>query len=104
MNHKKCTHKCTKVYVGLRGRAHDKQKKSAGNYTKASGLSSGMPYWTNSDGTYALWFKEGMWMIGYKSDLGTATCVLHSTIAPPCPESVGSRWKYWDGVEWSQDF
>merc|ERR1719286_16758 len=38
--------------------------------------------------------------MGFKSDLGTTTCGLHSTNSPVCPESVGSRWKYWDGEEW----
>ena len=85
--------------MDLEGRAHDNQKKSAGKYTKASGLSSGMPYWTSSDGTKALWFTNGQWMIGGESDLGTTTAGLLSTNSPSCPESVGMDWKYWDGEE-----
>ena len=50
-----------------------------------------------SDGTNALWYKIGMWMIGDKSNLETTTSVLHSTNSPLCPESVGSHWKYADG-------
>ena len=42
----------------LDGQAHDKQYKKAGKYTKANGLSSGMPYWIESNGTYALWFTN----------------------------------------------
>ena len=84
----------------LDGQAHDDQYPRAGKYTKANGLSSGMPYWTNSDETYALWFSQGEWRIGDKSDLGTTTQYLHSTNSPPCPESVGLNWKYWDGGEW----
>ena len=37
----------------LDGQAHDEQYSKAGKYTKANGLSSGMPYWTSSDGTKA---------------------------------------------------
>ena len=86
--------------MDLEGRAYDNQKKSAGKYTKASGLSSGMPYWMQSGGTNALWFTDGKWHIGYKSNLGTTTSGLYGTNSPSCPESVGSRWKYWDGGEW----
>ena len=86
--------------MDLEGRAHDSQSSSAGKYTKAtSGDSSGMPYWTNSDGTRALWFTKGRWRIGDKSDIGTTTQRLYSTNFPPCPESVGSHWKYWDGEQ-----
>ena len=86
----------------LDGQAHDEQNEKAGKYTKANGLSSGMPYWTSSDGTYALWFTNGEWRIGTESVLGTTTQSLYSTNSPPCPESVGSSWKYWDGdaLEW----
>ena len=88
------------MYIELKGEAHDKWGSSAGKYTRASGLSSGMPYWTNSDGTNALWLKEGMWRIGYKSNLGTSTQALYSTNSPPCPESIASNWKYGDDGEW----
>ena len=88
------------VYMQLEGQAHDKQYPRAGKYTKANGLSSGMPYWTSSDGTKALWFTNGQWRIGKKSDLGTTTQYLYSTNSPVCPESVRSHWKYWDGDEW----
>ena len=84
----------------LEGQAHDKQSSRAGKYTKANGLSSGMPYWMHSDGTNALWFTNGKWRLGAKSWLGTTTQGLHSTNSPPCPESVGSHWKYLDGEEW----
>ena len=85
----------------LYGQAHDQQYSMAGKYTKeANGLSSGMPYWTSSDGTKALWFTNGQWRIGKESDLGTTTQYLYSTNSPLCPESVGSHWKYWDGEEW----
>ena len=86
--------------MDLEGRAYDNQKKSAGKYTKASGLSSGMPYWMQSGGTNALWFTDGKWHIGYKSNLGTTTSGLYGTNSPSCPESVGSRWKYLDDGEW----
>ena len=59
-----------------------------------------MPYWMQSDGTSALWFASGRWRIGKKSDLGTTEAGLQSTNSPPCPESVGSNWKYYDGEEW----
>ena len=85
----------------LYGQAHDQQYSMAGKYTKeANGLSSGMPYWTSSEGTKALWFTNGQWRIGKKSDLGTTTQGLHSTFSPSCPESIGSNWKYNDGEEW----
>ena len=84
----------------LDGQAHDKHGSKAGKYTKANGLSSGMLFWTSSDETKALWFTNGQWRIGDKSDLGTTTQYLHSTNSPVCPESVGSHWKYWDGAEW----
>ena len=58
-----------------------------------------MPYWTNTEGTKALWFSLGSWSIGDKSDLGTATKRLYSTNSPLCPESVGSNWKYSDQEE-----
>ena len=80
----------------LDGQAHDEQNKKAGKYTKANGLSSGMPYWTSSDGTYALWFTNGKWRIGTESNLGTTTQSLYSTNTPLCPESIGSNWKYLD--------
>ena len=86
--------------MDLEGRAYDNQKKSAGKYTKASGLSSGMPYWMQSGGTNALWFTDGKWHIGYKSNLGTTTSGLYGTNSPSCPESVGSHWIYWDDGEW----
>ena len=83
----------------LDGQAHDQQNKKAGKYTKANGLSSGMPYWIHSD--YALWFTEGKWSIGKKSDLGTRRYLyLDSTNSPCCPESIGSDWKYRNGDEW----
>ena len=84
----------------LGGQAYNKQGSRAGKYTKANGLSSGMPYWTSSEGTKALWFTNGQWRIGDKSDLGTTTQHLHSANSPVCPESVRSHWKYWDGEEW----
>ena len=84
----------------LEGQAHDRQGSRAGKYTKANGLSSGMPYWIGSDGTNALWFTSGRWRIGKKSDLGTTTSGVRSTTSPLCPESVGLNWKYWDGEEW----
>ena len=78
-----------------------KQGISAGKYTMAKNLSSGMPHWTNTEGTEALWFTDGQWQIGPKSYLNlTTTQCLHSTNSPPCPESVGSHWKYRDGGEW----
>ena len=58
-----------------------------------------MPYWTHSDGTQALWFKEGRWRIGPKSDRGTTMRGLESINSPLCPESVGSNWKYSDGEQ-----
>merc|ERR1712012_299198 len=54
------------VYLQLEGQAHDEQGSKAGKYTKAYGLSSGLPYWMQSDGTNALWFTSGNWMIGEK--------------------------------------
>ena len=66
----------------------------------ANGFSSGMPYWVKSDGTNALWFVAGSWSIGDKSNLGTTTISLYSTNSPPCPESVGSHWKYVTDGEW----
>ena len=84
----------------LDGQAHDEQNKKAGKYTKANGLSSGMPYWTSSDGTYALWFTNGKWRIGTESNLGTTTQSLYSTNTPLCPESIGSNWKYLDDGGW----
>ena len=83
----------------LDGQAHDEQYSGAGKYTRANGLSSGMPYWTSSEGTRALWFGDGSWRIGRKSDLGTTTQYLYSTNSPVCPESVGSHWKYADDGE-----
>ena len=83
----------------LEGQAQDKQYSRAGKYTKAKGLSSEMPYWTTTDGTRALWFASGHWRIGKKSNIGTTTQTLKSTNSPPCPESVGSHWKYWDGAK-----
>ena len=85
----------------LDGQAHDEQYKKAGKYTKANGRSSGMPYWTNNEGTQALWFINGMWIVGTESALGTTTGGLHSTNSPVCPESVAMDWKYWDGEEFS---
>ena len=87
------------VYMQLDGQAHDEQYQKAGKYSKANGLSSGMPYWTSRDGTYALWFTNGMWLIGEESYLGTTTAYLHSTNSPVCPESVAMDWKYTDGEE-----
>ena len=84
----------------LGGQAYNKQGSRAGKYTKANGLASGMPYWTQSVGTNALWFVDGRWRISNQSDLGTDKQVLYSTNSPLCPESVGSHWKYWDGEEW----
>ena len=84
----------------LDGQAHDEQYSKAGKYAKANGLSSGMPYWTSSDGTYALWFTKGQWRIGKESYLGTTTQSLHSTNSSPCPEFVGMDWNYWNGEEW----
>merc|ERR1712108_116279 len=55
------------VYMHLDGQAHDKQYEKAGKYTKANGLSSGMPYWIESNGTHALWFTNGQWRVGKKS-------------------------------------
>ena len=81
----------------LEGQAHDEQHSRAGKYTKENGLSSGMPYWIESDGTNALWFTSGQWHIGPKSNLGTTTSGVSSTNSPLCPESVGSHWKYADG-------
>ena len=63
----------------------------------ANGQSSGKPYWTNDEGTKALWFKNSMWLVGKKSDIGTTTGGLKSTKASSCPESVAMDWKYWDG-------
>ena len=83
----------------LEGEAHDEHSSRAGKYTKANGLSSGMPYWMQIDGTSALWFKKGKWQIGPKSNLGTTISSLHSTNSPLCPESVGSHWKYNDGKQ-----
>ena len=83
----------------LDGQAHDEQYTRAGKYTKANGLSSGMPYWIGSDGTNALWFTSGHWRIGKESDLGTTTQGLRSTNSPVCPESVAMDWKYWDDKE-----
>ena len=78
-----------------------KQGISAGKYTMAKNLSSGMPHWTNTEGTEALWFTDGQWQIGPKSYLNsTTTHGLRSTNSTPCPESVGSHWKYKDGREW----
>ena len=87
------------VYMQLDGQAHDEQYTRAGKYTKANGLASGMPYWTQSGGTNALWFTDGRWRISNQSDLGTDMQVLYSTNSPLCPESVGSNWKYYDGEQ-----
>ena len=87
------------MYLRLDGLTHDEQYSSAGKYTKANGLYSGMPYWIQSDGTYALWFAKEQWRIGDKSYLGATSVYLHSTNSPLCPESVG-HWKYLDGEEW----
>ena len=84
----------------LEGQVHDKQYSNAGKYTKANGLSSGMPYWTESNGTNALWFAKGRWRIADKSDVGTTTQSLYSTNSPPCPEYVGNHLKYFDGEDW----
>ena len=88
------------MYLQLEGQAHDEQGSKAGKYTKAYGLSSGLPYWMQSDGTNALWFASGEWRISIKTELGIGRGYLYSTNSPPCPESVGSHWKYWDGEEW----
>ena len=57
----------------LGGGANEHQALMAGKYTKANELSSEMPYWMHSDGTYALWFTQGSWRMGTKSNLGTQT-------------------------------
>ena len=87
----------------LGGGANEHQALMAGKYTKANELSSEMPYWMHSDGTYALWFTQGSWRMGTKSNLGTQTSGIKSTFSPSCPEYVGTNWKYWkygDGEEW----
>ena len=90
------------VYMEFESQAHAglTHSISAGKYTKASGLYSGMPFWIQSNGTYMLWFAKGQWRIGKESYLGTTTSNLHSTNSPPCPESIGSNWKYLDDGEW----
>ena len=84
----------------LGGRVNEEQALAAGKYTKANELSSGRPYWMHSDGTYALWFTQGSWRMGKKSNLGTQTSGIKSTNSPLCPEYVGTNWKYGDGEEW----
>ena len=84
----------------LGGGANEHQALMAGKYTKANELSSEMPYWMHSDGTYALWFTQGSWRMGTKSNLGTQTSGIKSTSSPLCPEHVGTNWKYGDGEEW----
>ena len=64
------------VYMQLEGRAHDKHRSMAGKYTMANGFSSGMPYWEESAGTYALVFTKGNWSIGKKSDPGTIISLM----------------------------
>ena len=59
-----------------------------------------MPFWTNSEDTMAIWFQEGRWSIGPKSNLGTDTCSLKSVSAAPCPESELLQWMYNEGEEW----
>ena len=75
----------------LEGQAHDEQNEKAGKYTKANGLYSRMPYWIQSNGTNALWFVKGNWMLGKKSELGENGGYFKSTNSPSCPESVGSN-------------
>ena len=84
----------------LGGGANEHQALMAGKYTKANELSSEMPYWMHSDGTYALWFTQGSWRMGTMSNLGTQTSGIKSTSSPLCPEYVGTNWKYRDGEEW----
>ena len=84
----------------LGGGANEHQALMAGKYTKANELSSEMPYWMHSDGTYALWFTQGSWRMGAISNLGTQTSGIKSTSSPLCPEYVGTNWKYRDGEEW----
>ena len=88
------------MYIQLGGRVNEEQALTAGKYAKANDLSSGRPYWIHSDGTYALWFTQGSWRMGTKSNLGTQTSGIKSTFSPSCPEYVGTNWKYRDGEEW----
>ena len=89
-----------RVFLQLEDEAHALQRELSAKYTMANGLSSGKPYWTNDEGTKAVWFKNYRWTVGEKSDLGTTTGGLKSTNSPPCPESVELNWKYQSGEEW----
>ena len=55
--------------------------------------------WINDAADAQVWFASGKWIINHQ-DLytkPTTTQVLQSTSAPACPETPGTKWKYWDG-------
>ena len=75
------------------------QKSKGGKYTKQTEKSSknaeGMPYWSNSEGTRVLWFKENHWRIGDKEDLGTTANGLKAEgYGQTCPHMDDLQWIY----------
>ena len=58
-------------------------------------LVNGRQYWTKENGYQAIWYNDeyNIWMIGKKTDLGTATGGVYTTFVNQCPNEV-DEWMY----------
>jgi hypothetical protein len=84
------------VAYNTKNDAYTQQSRIFGYYRKQSYYINGKPYYTSmfSSGSYAIWYKSGVWLIGSYSDRGSYTGYAFNRNNDNCPYSAAYDWKY----------
>ena len=77
--------------------AHVAQKHIYGYYYSQSGTVGGRQHYKSSDGQRAIWYNEGLWLIGRIEDLGSHWGWANVKTSEKCPYDPAYTWKFWNG-------
>ena len=88
----------TKIQITLTGGALSAQGNKQGVYEKSETI-NGKLTWTHTLSDYALWFSSNVWIIGFKTKIGSTIGSLYNSVSG-LPYGNGNEYFYWDGYKW----
>ena len=84
------------LIVALRGDAKETQLDKEGSYymnIQYINKVNGKPYWMQENGNNAIWYNNGVWLIGKQTDLGTEIAEIQSSDDVANPYQA-TKWTY----------
>jgi len=91
-----CCHK-VRAWYKVKNNAYGHNSEYFGYYTMQGGFVNGKPHFLQDDGKgKAIWYVDGVWMVGKKSWLGINYGDFYVYSKADCPYSPPYTWKYQD--------